>query len=505
MRNFFNGWRRTFGIGTLLTLLVFTGAWVKSYVDFGLNGNRANSLTVPGFMSFTGYNNPVEWPGHLPEINWTVTGFYSQTIIGIAPEQVVKQKPSNPNQKIAMVPFVVNCPPPSSKLEFSPTGDVSVMAAVYTEEPDEREDELIQASAHTPSFVSNPLQNSQMQDSRIGIDFVISDQCSISNADEDQKMVESKLQFYGFRYLHGLTDDGSWEYAIQIPHWMVVLPLGLLSVVMLFGSGRMTSRNGTVVSATPMTSSVQGVERNIGLAGLFSGWRRKLGTVTLLASLALAGGWVRSRIVSDVLNFEFEHGKQLLLVSGKDGLVCQHNRAPRDDGSGTRYRIVTGDRHETMTFVPRVESEIEFANVDANILECASMNPPNGTAAEIDDVVASSKIPEMFVTKDDLHPVLQQPHFLPLMIQPSTALSPPADQIPLRIGVEFNEDLESGAGMHDWVGTSLQWGRFYFSHGPMETHFVIPYGHVVIPLTLLSALLLFSRRNVKPVAFVAGN
>ena len=132
------------------------------------------------------------------------------------------------------------------------------------------------------------------------------------------------------------------------------------------------------------------------------------------------------------------------------------------------------------------------------------MNPPNAAATQSDDVVVSGEIPEMFGTQDDLHRDLQQPHFLPPMIQSSAGLLPSAVQIPFKIGLEFIEDDESGAGIKEWVGTSLQWGLFYISHGPMESHIVVPYGFVVIPLTLLSTLLLFGRRKVKRILAPAG-
>jgi hypothetical protein len=37
----------------------------------------------------------------------------------------------------------------------------------------------------------------------------------------------------------------------------------------------------------------------------FQGWRRKAGTVTLVLALAVAGIWMRSRIVCDTLQFKF--------------------------------------------------------------------------------------------------------------------------------------------------------------------------------------------------------
>jgi hypothetical protein len=129
MRNFLNSWRRTFGIGALFTSLVFTGAWVKSYVDLGLNGKRANLLSVPGFIGVAGYNNSVEWPGHLPQINWYVSGFYFETSLVIAPEQVVKQIPSTTPQTIAMMPMFAVNRPPQSKLDFSPAENVHIMSA----------------------------------------------------------------------------------------------------------------------------------------------------------------------------------------------------------------------------------------------------------------------------------------------------------------------------------------------------------------------------------------
>jgi hypothetical protein len=37
----------------------------------------------------------------------------------------------------------------------------------------------------------------------------------------------------------------------------------------------------------------------------FCGWRRKAGTVTLVMALAVAGIWMRSRVVCDTLQFKF--------------------------------------------------------------------------------------------------------------------------------------------------------------------------------------------------------
>ncbi len=503
MRDFFKGWRRTFGVGALIASLLFTGAWIKSYVDhgliFGSKGNRTSAFSVPGTINISGYRLSAEWPGHLPQIDWHVTGFYADVKLLLAPAQKVDQPPAPASQTGSMVANFVNDRPPQSNLDVNLADNPSVMSAVYTEEADSGEKELTQASASQSSFVPNSVQHPRVG---VSFDFTISDcnpDCSpnLDSGDQHNEMVESKLQFCGFRYLRGVGEDGSWEYAIQIPHWSVVLPIGLLASIMLVGPRR---KNSTVVTETVASSATMrshGVEENHGLAGFFSGWRRKLGVLTLLTSLAVAGVWVRSGVVSDVVNFELEFGKQLLLASGKQGLACLHNRTQCDDGSGTHYRMITGPRHETMTFLPQ-ESESDFDDVVMNILPTgAVINLPNGAATESDEIFSSGGVPEMFGASGQ--PIAsQEPQMQVPMTIVGLASPQPTDGTVQKIGLEFNIDLSDGseARVTDWVGTSIQWGGFYISHGPMETHFVIPYGFVVIPLMLLSALLLFSRRKL---------
>ncbi len=501
MRDFFNGWRGTIGIGAFFVLLVFTGAWIKSYVDhgmiFGSKMNRTSALSVPGTISISGYRLSVEWPGHLPQIDWHLSGFYADLKLVLAPAQKVDPTPSSVSHTGRMIANFATNRLPQASLDVDMTNNLSVMSAVYTEEADSGEKELIQASAGESSFVPNSVQHPRVG---VSFDFDISDcnpDCcpSLNSDDEHDDMVESKFQFFGFRYLRGLGEDGSCEFAIQIPHCSVVLPLGLLAMVMLVGPRR---KNTTVVTGTlPSFATVrsQGVEENHGLAGFFRGWRRKLGVLTLFTSLAVAGVWVRSVVVSDVVNFELEFGKQLLLASGKQGLACLHNRTSSDDGSGTHYRMVTGSRHETMTFLPQ---EPDFDDVVMNILPTgAVVNLLNRVATERDEVFSLGGVPEMFGAS--VQPIASQE---PQMQVPMTIVglsSPqPTDGTVQRIGLEFNIDLSDGseARVIDWVGTSIQWGGFYFAHGPMETHFVIPYGFVVIPLILVSALLLFSRRKL---------
>ena len=517
MRDFFKGWRRTFGAGALLASLVVTGAWIKSYVNhgmiFGSKGNRTSALLVPGTINLSGYRFSAEWLGHLPEINWLVTGFYADVTLLLAPAQKVDQPPTPASQTGSMVANFITNRPPQSNLDANLADNISVIYAAHTEEADSNEKELIQTSAGESSFVPNSVQHPRVG---VSFDFNISDcnpDCcpNLDSDDEHDDMVESKLQFCGVRYLHGLGEDGSWECAIQIPHWSIVLPLGLLAAVMLVGPRR---KNSTVVTGAVPSSALmrsQAVEENHGLAGFFSGWRRKLGVLTLLTSLAVAGVWVRSGVVSDVVNFELEFGKQLLLASGKQGLACQHNRSQRDDGSGTHYRTITGPRHETMTFLPQ-ESESDFADLNVNLLPSgAVINLPNGTATVRDEVCLSGDIPEMFRAPgegiDSHEPQLLVPM---TMARPMTmvrlAMPQSTDGSAPKIGLDFTMDPSGGipTGMTDWVGTSMQWGGLYISHGPMETHFVIPYGFVVIPLMLLSAFLLFSRRKLQTVASVSA-
>ena len=504
MRGVFKNLRRTFGIGSLLTSLVFTGAWVKSYVDhstiFGSKQNQANLLSVPGTIGVSGYSNRVEWPGHLPQINWYVSGFYAVANFVIAPEQTVNRSSTCMSQPIA--PFVVNQPPQSIMNSVS-QDNLSVMSAIYTEEADSSEINLIPASASKSSFV--PVSEARP---RVGISFeydVSEPDANLDSSDEHDNMVESKFQYCGFHYLHGVMEDGSWECAVQFPHWSVVLPLGLLSAVILIGPGRKNFNNGTGNVASWATSP-SGIDGTYGLAGFFGGWRRKSGAVMLLISLALTGGWVRASIVTDVLNFEFKQGKQLLLASGKEGVVCQYNRIPCSVGSGTRYRMITGPQHESTTFIP-LDSDLELADLDVNIPDTGAGQLPNGATMRSDVKIFPGEMPNMFGPQGDLLVSLQEPDLLSSMTQDSGVLPQPAEDRLPRLGMHFI-DISNGteAGMTEWAGTALHWGRFYISHGPMETHFVIPYGFVVLPLTLFSAMLLFTRnkRNIKHTVVSVG-
>ena len=48
------------------------------------------------------------------------------------------------------------------------------------------------------------------------------------------------------------------------------------------------------------------------MTGFFDSWRRKIGGVLLLVSLALMGLWIRSRQIDDVVRFTFFHRKHFI-------------------------------------------------------------------------------------------------------------------------------------------------------------------------------------------------
>ena len=67
----------------------------------------------------------------------------------------------------------------------------------------------------------------------------------------------------------------------------------------------------------------------------FSGWRRKVGIVTLLMALVAMAGWVRGRTSFDYFGIHHDAFTETVLVSSRDGFVWAFYRRtrPRNPGS----------------------------------------------------------------------------------------------------------------------------------------------------------------------------
>lgn len=464
------GWRRKCGIATLLAALVLTGAWIKSAVDRVATRHStidpAGALSQAGKITVFGLRNPIESNGSGQQSIWLVWGLYADAKINIAPGPVSSGLPGP-------VPDAENRLPeaalPSVAAELSP-----------------------------PPADSHP-----------------------EEATDDAAAVKTRWRCCGFSFERTEAADGSYGTMVLVPHWLIITPLLLLSAAWLIrphgtravnglapgsevhphgGSGPKTTPTlaasppwpmlpasaplGSVTSQSIDALAASGRSHGIAMeevtAGsckarrgrwgfvtalwslaLREGWRGKLALVTLLSSLVLTGGWVRSFAVTDLVNFELGTQAQVSLVSGNDGLSCRYE--PSVGGPGFCYGTFTGRDHEVMTFRPKGDAEM--------IEDLGISEPLEADAAELED-----------------NP--DEPQLLTLTSGEADATTNAQTLVSAPAGI---------SSAVDWIGTSLEWGGLYISHGPMDTTVVVPYGLLVIPLTFLFAgLLAWPRISLRP-------
>ncbi|MCX7410581.1 MAG: hypothetical protein NTZ32_21100 [Planctomycetales bacterium] len=456
------GWRWRCGLGTLLAAFALTGAWIKSVVDHVVIRdaveNQAYSLPLSGKIGIFVTTNPIEWSGFVPETQWSVTGLYADADITIAPEQVHARLPDP-------------VPPAELQPKVSQSSVDALVQASFSDESDLANGLLIQTAASQLSAGPGSLQSLQEGLSTTA-DFKLSgisdaslpdDAWDSDDTDDNEGRITAQWQCCGFQferqeYVH--SGDGTF---FLIPHWSLVLPLWLVTIALLVRLRRGdVKHSATVVNPEPVAAGVTGAETGEGVGSFFGGWRRKWGVATLLVSLTLVGGWVRSSVVSDLIILDSTQS-QFRLVSSKEGLVFDHNCTTLSDNSRIRYRTLTGRAHDQLTFFPMGFNSTAFNSpVEQGSFELAE-----------ESVLPSFE---------------NAPAELPRFAEIAMVADEPEPLMPSPTAVNLVAAVRSDA--HAWAGRYLAWSGLFISCGSNGTRVVVPYGLVTIPLTLLSAILL---------------
>lgn len=86
----------------------------------------------------------------------------------------------------------------------------------------------------------------------------------------------------------------------------------------------------------------------------FQGWRRKAGAITLVMSLILMAGWIRSFAMTDVLTRWTKEQKQgtLIAIQSRDGEIGWQTFRPSQVGFGNGWIAFPN--------VPRSPSDLKF-------------------------------------------------------------------------------------------------------------------------------------------------
>ena len=422
MDGIFKSWRGKVAMGMLCASLFLIGAWIKSAVDHVVL--RGSVLKQPYIVPLSGnigvfcQENSIEWSGFRPEVKWQLTGLYSDLRITMSPAQVVP-RPVDP-----ALP---------GEMAIGPANDEAIVAASHVEAAAAVpvDDTLIQTAAE-------PLTSYA----------VISDE-PYYVSDEPGTML-TEWQCCGLRFVRCVNIDSSRETAILIPHWILIVPLMLITAGLLFAKRRDGAQAATRAEL-PLAPAIPG-NHATAPKSLLSGWRGKLGIALLVLSLLLTGGWIRSRSIADQWSLLPFPRTLLSVFSAKEGLCVQRGVLEEDyeSCSNFRYRTLTGRRYDQLMVRPLGH-------------ELTLPAPPIDLAPATVELPAST--PTVAPTADPSSPA-------PL---------PP----PVTAGVPYTDSVHS-----NFFDQSLEWGGVYISHGSCGTSLAIPYGFFVIPLFLGSLLLL---------------
>ncbi|MDB5348083.1 MAG: hypothetical protein JWP89_6460 [Schlesneria sp.] len=448
MDDLFQRWRWRGGIVALLATLFFAGAWVKSAVDLLARRHREVDPSPIGNILISGsydFSPP-------SQVNWTVSGLYSTATMTFEPKEVDPRLPDSISSADAQIEEEKITPATHS--DFADPANNFVMQSSATSEGAKLDGVLPLPQG---SFRVDTASPDLLEDSL--------------EVDDDPGKITLDRRLWGLRVVQESYADSS-QTGIVIPHWMLALPCALVAATLLYSSRR-GGNKGEVVNtaiATPQSHRTASTE------GFFHGWRPKLGVLALLITLALAGGWIRSFSVSDLVNLEVGSETELRFISAKDGLVFQQYQNPDNTGSGTRYRTRTGKSHEELSFRPKALEE------PADVPELAVYGETNQEPDQGPDYAqyGSTTLPG------------QQNGSTGLPLQRYGSVSLPGQIIENPVPATVSVPVEMTRSLP--YGQSIEWGGLFAHNSPQQLTIVIPYGYLVIPLTLLSSVLLLKRR-----------
>jgi len=441
---------RGVGFGSLTLGLMFVAAWAKSAIDGDVipaleNGER-DAIPVSGFIQIFRYGYAASETDRLvPQISYSVKGLFSEASICIAPNEVNpgwldtglegSDEQALINRDRVVLKSAELLPPGADRaVQVLESGDDNWVDGLNTN--------IVQTRA-TQAAV--PALSAPM--TLVGLtDIDASTLNSQSNIEDVESAYSTTLadqwQCCGIRYEKYNDDDGTWSSLWLIPHWIVCTSFLGLSAVLLIGpwkKGRQPAVPGASVSPSEATATPNSVST------LFQTQTGRVGLVTLSSALLLAGAWVRSLGVTDVTRLIVGPQTRVLLISGAEGLVVKKEMLDTE-GMESGHTTRTGVAHQPMRFRPESPS-VSGVGVDFDF------NIPSPTQS------ADEAIDALPVSTATIVPVVAPTNM-------------------------------------DWIGQSIDWCGFHVSLGPDQTTIMIPYAFFVVPLTLLSAVLLMSRRFV---------
>ena len=232
MITLFKGWRRKSGIMSLILASVVAGAWIKSSFDKSRiccsNGNRVDEISMAGKVGVFCSSHSIE-----------IMGLYREELTLILPHQL-NTEPARPMPARDAVDFSIEIPPPWAMFE-----DAAVTPVSYQEEASNAEG--FSSSVSWNQSDAKPLQ----VEKRIGVTLDLDKQIIVDSdgntwamdselanqlaeaGDYDEGLTTSKSQAFGFYSNWTKSRDGGWNTSFVVPHWAIVMPLVLLSIVLL--------------------------------------------------------------------------------------------------------------------------------------------------------------------------------------------------------------------------------------------------------------------------------
>lgn len=477
MKDRFKGWRGRCGLAALLPALFFTAAWAKTAVDHFPFG-------APITVSAYGDSSPGDTT--FPLSHWHLLGLFTDLSLDIQP---------SPQRFLFAVPppQIGSNPPAGSPGTLGGLSSESEFVAPANEtDSAEPTNYVMQTAASLP----NPASGLPTPQGSFQIDF---SDVEDRDFEQDRGKLKSEWKFCGIDFEEREGGDFGREVGLNIPHWTIALPCALAAVALLFGPRRRPSK--VDIAANPVQSS--GTENQRRKRPFFAGWRSKLGVLTLLPALALAGGWIRSFVVTDSVHFDIGTETAIRLHSAKDGLVCQRYLDPNYLGLGFSFWTMTGETHNRVMFRPRMPAE--FSNPGGLPLQTfGSVSLPSPGMPPMASVGGATTVPAL------LNPVMEDASIeIDDRLPVGSVLDPTDQQIALAKfeGESGNQsdpppqllqgsiELESTSEAPSSYDLILEGGGIFLYYSPTHSStFVVPYAYLVIPLTLLSAWLLVTRR-----------
>lgn len=441
--------RQVTGYGSLALGLILLAAWVKSTIDGevipALDNGQREAISLSGFIEILRFSYAASETDRLvPQITYSVRGLFSEATMRVAPNEVNPGWTDAGTNDADEQTLIARDRAVLKSAELLPEDSGLILQGNHVFESggenwmDGFDSKIIQASA--TQSVAPTLPAPGTLDGLSDIEpSMLNGRSAIEDA-ESTATLAAQWQCCGIRYEKYNDEDGTWSALWLIPHGVLFTPLFGLSLVLLIGPWRKQwqlamTRTSRSASETKAASS--------SISTLFQTHTGRIGLATLFAALLLTAAWVRSLGITDVTSLIVGPQTRVLFISGVEGLVVKKETLDTE-GMESGHTTRTGAAHQPLHFRPESASLSGGVDFDLNILSPAEQI--DGTTADL----------------------------------PISVATPPA-LLPTNM---------------DWIGQSIDWCGLHVSLSPDQTTIMLPYAFFVIPLTLLSAALLFGRRFV---------